>query len=311
MKINPVYKKELKVSVRSVKLSFIILGYNLLLAVIGLFAFSVLFVWNASYRGINYSNILAIYTIIAILEFGMILFIVPAYTASAISAEREKQTLEILLTTKLKPIQIIMGKLFSSISTLLLLVFSSLPVIAIIFSIGGIQPQDILQWIFLIVITSIFIGSIGLFYSSVSKKTTVSTIFTYGTIIFLLLGTVTLVFAIYAFRNQQIDNIFAATGVRPNMNLAWLPFLLFINPAVSMYTMMTNQYGTDYILEELLSSVGNNSTFLLEHWFGISVVVQLTLSCLFLILAARGLNPLKERKRKIKSKKKKKKADIE
>ena len=120
--INPVYKKELKTSVRSMKIALTLLAYNGLLALIGLISFYALFE-SARYNGMDHGLILMIYAILVVMEFGLILFVIPAYTSSAISGERERQTLEILLTTSMKPSQIIRGKLFSSISTVLLLVF--------------------------------------------------------------------------------------------------------------------------------------------------------------------------------------------
>lgn len=169
MKLNPVYKKELKISVRSIRIPLIILVYNALLALFSLLVFH--FTFADSYnRAIDYSEILVMYLFIVCIEFGLVLFVIPAFTASAISGERERQTLEILLTTTMKPHQIIVGKLFSSVSETLLLVISSFPVISIIFTVGGIRVKDLLILLFITIITAFFIGSIGIFFQQCLKE---------------------------------------------------------------------------------------------------------------------------------------------
>ena len=66
------------------------------------------------------------------------MFIVPAVTASSISGERERQTLDLMLTTRMSAGQIVGGKLLSALSTLLLLILSSFPAVAMVFVYGGI-----------------------------------------------------------------------------------------------------------------------------------------------------------------------------
>ena len=55
----------------------------------------------------------------------LLMFIMPALTTGSISGERERRTLELLFTTQMPPGDIVMGKLFSALSQLLVLVVSS------------------------------------------------------------------------------------------------------------------------------------------------------------------------------------------
>lgn len=288
VRINPVYKKELKISVRSIRLSLMIFVYNALLAAIGLLAFYFNFDVNG-YQNINYNNVLIVYTMIAMLEFAMILFVVPAFTANAIAGERERQTLEILLTTTLRPGQIVIGKLMSSISTLILLVFSSFPVMAIVFAVGGIRFWDLLQFMIFACITAIFIGSIGIFFSTVFKKTVPATVFTYGAVLVLTLGTLAVLGVTYLLVRQGYDNAYYGSGAAGNYDppgIGNLVLLLFINPAVTMFSMITKQYGSVGTFREFISSFGDISGGITTYWYYISIVVQLALSGLFLRLAS-------------------------
>ena len=106
MKINPVYGKEVKLRVRSLKFAMTILFFNLGLVAIALLGFEMIFNINMNYR-IDYSAAIMVYFVIICIEAAMVAFLVPVFTAGSIAGEREKQTLEILLTTVLKPGQIV------------------------------------------------------------------------------------------------------------------------------------------------------------------------------------------------------------
>lgn len=278
-------------------MSVIILGYNIILALIGLLSFYFTFNYGF-YNRVEYSGILQIYLLLAMIEFGLVLFVVPAFTASAISGEREKQTLEILLTTKLNSTQIILGKLLSSISSTLLLVFSSLPILALVFSVGGIRLIDLFQLMLFCVSTAVFVGSIGIFFSTCFKKTVPSTVFTYGTILLFVLGTIAIVVITYKLGVQSYDKFFYGNGSvgeysPPGIGNGIL--LLLINPAVSLLSLLGKQFGSPSYLGDFLGEIGKTSPVIFEHWYGISILLQLLLSGILLFLAVRKLNPLKNK----------------
>ena len=314
MKLNPVYQKELKTGVRTIKMSMMIFFYNLILAFISLLAFYVYF--SLSGHQVNFSNILVIYTFIACLEFGLILFVVPAMTSSAISGERERQTLEILLTTTLKPIQIITGKLCASISQIIMLVVSSLPILSLVFTVGGIRLKDLLMLMFICIATAIFVGSIGIFYSTVFKRTVPATVLTYGTLILLVLATVIGLYVaqvlLIEFYDKQFYTVNTVTNATYNPpRLGYMVLVLLWNPAVSIGAMLVKQFGEGTaVVNELLREFGVNNAFIGENWFAISVVVQLATAVFLLWASAKKLNPLtssKEKKRKKQQKKRNKK----
>ncbi|MEG2440098.1 MAG: ABC transporter permease subunit [Acetivibrio sp.] len=298
-KINAVYKKELKTSVRTVHMALTILGYNAVLALIGLLSFY--FVFNYSYSGnVDYSGILQIYLFLAMIEFGLVLFVVPAFTSSAISGEREKQTLEILLTTKLSPRQIIHGKLMSSISSTLLLIFSSLPTLALVFSVGGVRLVNLIQLMLFCVVTAIFVGSIGIFFSTLFKRTVPSTVFTYGSILLLILGTILLVYVIYKAGLHAYDKEF----YRANLDIAYAPpgvgnllLILLCNPAVSLISLLATQVGSVGDLGNLLGNYGKTNSFILMHWYEISIIIQMLIALLLLKISSIKLNPIGNKKK--------------
>ena len=131
MKQNPVYNREMRVSSRSMKLPLIIFLFNGILFLVTLLnMYSVIMQVKAS-ASIQYSSFMELYEFVTSMEFILLMFIVPAVTASAISGERERQTLDLMLTTRMSAGQSVTGKLLSALSTLFLLILSSFPAVRI------------------------------------------------------------------------------------------------------------------------------------------------------------------------------------
>lgn len=299
MKLNPVYGKEIKLRVRSVKFALTILFFNLVLIAIALLGFEMYFDVNMNTR-IDYSGAVQVYFIIICLETLMAACLIPVFTAGSIAGEREKQTLEILLTTTLKLIQIVVGKLMSSISMILLLVLSSLPVISIVFTIGGISKTDLIQFIAVITIISFYIGSIGMCASSLLKRAVPATVLSFAILMLICAGTAIVVLVANTGANIYFYNVKNSIGNVPDVT--WAGYFLLINPAFTMLEMVSGQYESDDMVGYLGSGLnGEIHPFVSEHWFLCSMVLQLLLTGVFLVLAARFLDPLRG-KEKVKKK---------
>lgn len=226
---NPVLVKEIKLRFRSLKSFTGILFY---LIAMSIFVFGFIFLTTA-FSGTGFfrpEESFFMFSLLTFIQLGLILFITPGLTAGTISTEREKQTLNILLTTSQSSMQIITGKLMSSTAFLLLMLVAGLPIYSLVFLFGGISPGQ-LGVIFLFFILTMFtVGSIGIMYSTITKKTIVSMIATYGTMIFL----------------AGITGFFYLITIRVNM-LGGMPsvspsplghFWASINPAVLIFTLL-------------------------------------------------------------------------
>ena len=94
--ILPVYEKESMTSSRTVRLTAIVMSFNLILALVSLLQLQ-LMVRDSNYFGeMSYSSMLHMYMLVAVFEAVIVLFVVPALTAGSISGERERQTLDLL-----------------------------------------------------------------------------------------------------------------------------------------------------------------------------------------------------------------------
>jgi len=119
----------------------------------------------------------------------IVLVLAPASTAGAISLEREKQTLDLLATTPISSLAIVLGKLVSALSWILLLLLASIPVTALVFTFGGVGPDDMVKGYVVLLVTALFYGSVGLFVSALVKRTQAATVINLVTVIALTAGT--------------------------------------------------------------------------------------------------------------------------
>lgn len=103
----------------------------------------------------------------------------PALTAGAISIEREQQTLELLLLTRLTSANLVLGKLLSSLSFVLIILLCSLPVGAISFLLGGVDPPQFLWSLGVIISVVVVFGAIGIYCSARFAKTTTAVVVAY------------------------------------------------------------------------------------------------------------------------------------
>lgn len=234
---NPVLLKELKLRFRAFK-SFS--GLMFYLGVLLLFVTGfLLIVTEFTGRGFfTPDSSFGMFVVITMLQLALIMFMTPALTAGAISTEREKQTLNMLLTTTQTSTQIIIGKLLSSIAFLLLMLVAGLPLYSIVFLFGGVSPSQVLSVFGLYLLTVFAIGSIGIMFSTITKKTIVSMITTYGAMIFL--GGITLFLFFIAISAEMIGTGSAASAT-PNAPFAY--FWISINPAAIMASVLSPDIG--------------------------------------------------------------------
>ncbi|MEC1178731.1 ABC transporter permease subunit [Metasolibacillus meyeri] len=231
---NPVFVKELKLRFRSFK-SFS--GLMFYLAVLTIFIAGFLLI-TTGFTGKGFfrpDTSFMMFAVLTIIQMALVLFITPSLTAGAISSEREKQTLNILLTTTQSSTQIVIGKLLSSLSFLVLMLVAGLPLYSLVFLFGGVSPSQIVSIFLFYLLTVIAVGSIGVMFSTITKKTIVAMIATYGSIIFL--GGITAFFFFITLAFTQMT----ATGGTPQSFIAY--FWAAINPGALMLTLIEPEMG--------------------------------------------------------------------
>ncbi len=143
---------------------------------------------SSAYAGASIGQ--GIFAALLMLETLQVAFLAPSATAGAISLEREKQTLELLVVTPISSIAIVLGKLLSALVYVWLLIAASVPLTAVVFVYGGVAPDDVLRGYIVLVITALGLGSFGLFCSSLVKRTQAATAITIFGVLVISIGTV-------------------------------------------------------------------------------------------------------------------------
>jgi ABC-type transport system involved in multi-copper enzyme maturation permease subunit len=162
---------------------------------------------------------LTIFSTVVFAQLSLLLFLAPVFSSGAITIEREQRTLPALLTTLLTPFQIWWGKFISSILFVLLLIFVALPVLALSFAFGGVGPREVFMATLSTLIALTTVSLIGLFWSSVFRRSVHATAVSYATVIALTVVT-TILFSTAMFR---------ATGARDHI-ATWRKLALYFNP---------------------------------------------------------------------------------
>lgn len=292
MRMNPVYKRETMVSARSFRLALILLVFNGILALVALLNMYSTLAQVRLTAEIQYTSFMDLYLFVAILEFVMLLFIMPAITAGSISGERERQTLELMLTTQMTPTQIVLGKLAASFSTVFLMIISSFPIIAMVFVYGGVTMKDLAILLLCFVVSALFAGSLGTCCSALFRKSTVATAVTYGLMGVIVFGTFGINRFVLYLRNIQTDHFLSTLGKASEyINSGNFLYLLLVNPATTFFAAMLQLAGGGRTMSRAAYWFGDHRTgFMPENWIEISIVTQLLLAVLFIILAMRAVS---------------------
>lgn len=288
---NPVYQLEVKTSARTVKLCALILVFNGLLALISFLILNDM-IEQSQYSGtMEYEGLVNMYSMMSYIEFGMFMLVIPSSTSGSISGEKERKTLDILLTGKMSTFSIVVGKLMASLNMVMLLAVSSLPVLSIVFLFGGITVVDLVVMLLTLMISGVFVGSIGILFSAVCKKTTTATILSYSSILALIAGTYVLNYLVY----HLTDAGERTEGVRR------LIYSFLVNPAVTYATVLSNQVANQGILERLYLQFAPGMVHgrVIRNWIPFSLGIQLGAAVGLVGVAGWILNPLHKRNRKL------------
>lgn len=288
--INPVLDKEFRLRMRTPRSAYSLLAYVL---VMGLLAMGIIYVATAtgSYQmgrvDPNISRI--IFYALSMAQLVLIAFMTPALTAGVISGEREKQTLNMLLTTQQSSATIILSKLVSSLSFMTLIIVATIPVYSIVFLYGGVSPKQLILVFLFYLFVMLLLGSIGVFFSTLFKRTMISVIMTYGVglVIFLFTGLA------YLFAMGIVQSSYYVSGAtRPPYS--WIGYILGLNPAGALLSIFEPTFSREVFL---VQSSNLQSSAPIELWLEFLIVYSVVIA-LFIWLAIRYIRPVARGRRK-------------
>ncbi len=140
------------------------------------------FVGPSTYLGIGG----AVFAAITPMLFYTIQLLMPALCCAAVTAEKENNTIGTLLLTKLSPGTIILEKVGSRVVPMLTILLLAFPVLAHVHSLGGVDTDQLVGTIWLLLSECFLIASISILFSSWFSTTTAAFIWSYAFIGLLL-----------------------------------------------------------------------------------------------------------------------------
>lgn len=292
---NPIYRKELKQYARSRRAMWVLVAFNLILQMIGLFVYYISFARAGSHGiRIRYADILTVYRILVLTEFLLVMCIVPAVSSGAVCGEREKQTFDPLMSTPMSPLQIVFGKLSASLHIVFLLLISALPTFGLVFSIGGIRLRDLCALYICLILQAIVFGSASILISVYCRKTATATVLSYLIMFFVVLGTMLAVGACYALSSEEgsyvtMEMVYRGMASNEAAVRNW-NLLLLLNPSSALLALFREQTGSAPALLLEYGSKGGIAEAIREHWLAVSIVLQMAAALLFQFLAVRRLS---------------------
>jgi ABC-type transport system involved in multi-copper enzyme maturation permease subunit len=168
---GPIFDKELRVSSRRRRNYVLRSAYLLVLIILVAGAWSIAFLrssgtsvaWQVSRTAeIGRSLIITI----TWFQFLTAQILAAVMLSNSISDEIRRGTMDVLMTTPINCVQIVLGKLFSKLFQLILMLAVSLPLLAVIRVFGGIQWDYVVSALIITLTATVFIGSLSMFLST-------------------------------------------------------------------------------------------------------------------------------------------------
>ena len=180
MTFTALLTKELRLHLRRERFVWLIIIYLLVMGLLGFGFLQRANVFSGGYQGYLLSQIGAqLYALLSFIQLFLIIFIAPAFTATAINGEKERQTFDLLLCSKLSAYSLLAGKLIAGLANVLLLIAASIPLFSLVFFFGGVSPLQVLSTLVIFIMIAIVAGTFSLFCSTLVHRTTASTAVAY------------------------------------------------------------------------------------------------------------------------------------
>lgn len=175
---NPIVHKEVLSALRSRKAVALQAGFLLITA---------LLVWRlwptGGMQARGGEDAQMILQVLAVGEVVLIALIAPAFTAASLTIERERNTLESLFASLLHPWEIALGKMLGSLVFLLLIVLCGTPALFMPMLLGGVSLTQVLAVVGVLLLTAMYLGTIGLLVSTFMHRSYRAMIVTYAVLL--------------------------------------------------------------------------------------------------------------------------------
>ncbi len=187
---NPVLTRELLVTLRSPRAFILQMAYVCALGAL------VYFYWPSGGEGgghqVSPGVARRLFDIFFLGQFFLVALMAPTFAAGSITGEKERKTYELLLASPLRPGTILVGKLLSSLSYLVILIISSLPLMILCYLLGGLLLSEIARGYLVLILSAGTFGLLSIACSSFFRRTSSALVVSYLVILPLAVACVVL-----------------------------------------------------------------------------------------------------------------------
>jgi ABC-type transport system involved in multi-copper enzyme maturation permease subunit len=276
--MNPLAVRELRVACRSWRLVAFLSAYLLIqCSIVSIWAFT------ASDAGV-YSNPtsigLGLFITLSVVLVLTVMMVFPAFSSTAIAGEHERKSFDLLLLTPLEPWEIALGKFFAAALQASVFLIATVPLYATIHLFGGIETAVFFMVLWVLVLLSVLISFVGVFASSLVKRSIPAVLVTYA--LAFVLGILLLV-------------VFTVLQIGLDLAARFMPLASFFDQPtmgeglfyIAMLTVTCGLYCTFLFFattNRLKPTARNRSTNLRIFWVCAMVVVPLQVAAYFVFI---------------------------
>src|SRR5438552_1803200 len=263
--------KELRLRLRRERTIWVLISYLLVMTLLGFLFIS----RNNPSNGYTVSTLgYGLYTLLVFVQLFLIMFITPAFTTTSINGEKERQTFDLLLCSRISAFSLVGGKLVAGLANAFLLIAASIPLFSLVFFFGGISPFQISSALLIFISTTLMIGTFSLFCSTLISRPAVSTSVAYMASVLWIFMPLVIFITLYSSGNWF--QMFSSAGLfQSPLLLNQPPPLLLWNPLIALLnTYPVGSSMTKYVLHGLrlspwvtyviLNLIGSTLFFLLS-----------------------------------------------
>lgn len=278
--LNPIAVRELRVACRGFKLPLILTAYLLVQGAI--FATWISTQYD-SQAGI-YENPTGIgkglFITLAIVLVCVVMLVFPAFSSTAIAAEHERKSFDLLMLTPLSPWEIALGKFIAASVQASTFFIATIPLFAMVNVFGGIDPAVFFMTLWILVLLSLLISFIGVYASSLVTKAIPAVLVTY--MFAIILGVILIVGTLIV--------LWAASV--PMLRVSFPIISMFVEPTASegiFYAVAFGVTATIYCSYFFLATTNrlkplshNKSTSMRLYWTAAMTIMPLLFGAYFL-----------------------------
>ncbi len=205
----------------------------------------------------------------------------------AISSERERQTFELLRTTLLPARSLVFGKLAAAVLFNLVVILSAIPIASLSFFFGGVTLEEIVIGSVFLIVTAIAFSSIGLFCSSLMRRTSQATAVSSVATLLLVFGLPVFMLILQGLLSAMVYNQNGPAAVEAEMTRNFILWLLIsLSPLSAGAVTLANLLNSQSPLTMTMSLSNGTMTIYPAPWVAYAVV-YLLLSLLLVLLSIR------------------------